>query len=80
MTLPRDYDDWRLSGPEEPDEPPYECKFCGDPSWVDPSDQEYCNIEDHGSKDEFLPSEPDPDEYERGDWLYERMRDRRDGL
>ena len=21
MTLPRDYDTWRLSGPEEPDEP-----------------------------------------------------------
>ncbi len=33
--------------------PPYKCKFCGAPSWVDPSDQtpppDYCHESDHGT-------------------------------
>jgi hypothetical protein len=33
--------------------PPYECKFCGSRSWVEPSDQalppDYCHPEDHGA-------------------------------
>lgn len=37
-------------------EPPYRCRFCGAPSWLDPSDQtpppDYCHPEDHGSPDE----------------------------
>lgn len=36
----------------EPQTPPYECLFCGAPSWVDPSDQTpppaYCHEADHG--------------------------------
>lgn len=32
-------------------EAPFECKYCGAPSWVDPSDQvpppDYCHEEDH---------------------------------
>ena len=32
---------------------PYECKFCGSPSWVEPSDQpappDYCREGDHGA-------------------------------
>lgn len=37
-------------------EPPYRCRFCGAPSWLDPSDQtpppDYCHPEDHGSPDD----------------------------
>lgn len=32
--------------------PPFRCKYCGAPSWVDPSDQTpppaYCHESDHG--------------------------------
>lgn len=32
--------------------PPFTCRFCGRPSWVDPSDQtpppDYCHESDHG--------------------------------
>ena len=32
--------------------PPFACKYCGAPSWVDPSDQtpppDYCHESDHG--------------------------------
>lgn len=32
--------------------PPYVCKFCGMPSWLDPYDQsappDYCHESDHG--------------------------------
>lgn len=32
--------------------PPYRCKFCGAPSWIEPSEQtmppDYCHPEDHG--------------------------------
>lgn len=38
--------------------PPYQCKFCGMPSWVDPSDQEappdYCHESDHGREERYL--------------------------
>lgn len=31
---------------------PHRCKYCGAPSWVDPSDQDapsdYCHEQDHG--------------------------------
>lgn len=34
-------------------DPPHTCKFCGSPSWKDPSEQDrpvdYCHPEDHGS-------------------------------
>lgn len=36
--------------------PPYECQFCGAPSWLDESEQtapvDYCHPEDHGEPDE----------------------------
>ncbi len=36
---------------------PYNCKFCGTPSWIDPSDQEqppdYCHESDHGCQDGY---------------------------
>lgn len=36
---------------------PYECKFCGAPSWRAPSEQEmppdYCHPEDHGSPEDM---------------------------
>lgn len=35
---------------------PYICKYCGAPSWVDPSDQmppaDYCHESDHGEPDD----------------------------
>lgn len=35
---------------------PYRCKYCGAPSWIDPSDQvrppAYCHESDHGEPDE----------------------------
>lgn len=38
-------------------QPPYDCKFCGAPSWVAPEDQtippDYCHDADHGSKEEY---------------------------
>lgn len=38
-------------------EQPYRCKFCGAPSWVDPSDQDappdYCHESDHGSREDY---------------------------
>ena len=41
---------------------PYECVYCGRPSWVDPTDQrpppDYCHESDHGEPDEFEPDEP----------------------
>jgi hypothetical protein len=79
MTLPRDYDTWRLQGPEEPDEPKMEtcpeCKGKGMTVWNFTCDEcETCN----GTGE----VEADAEEYknERGDWLLERMRDRRGGL
>lgn len=37
--------------------PPFVCKFCGAPSWIDPSDQEpptdYCHENDHGSQTDY---------------------------
>lgn len=34
---------------------PYRCKFCGAPSWYDPTDQtpppDYCHESDHGEPD-----------------------------
>jgi hypothetical protein len=34
-------------------EAPFSCKYCGRPSWVDPSDQspppDYCHESDHGT-------------------------------
>jgi hypothetical protein len=41
-----------MSGPI----PPFTCRFCGQPSWVDPSDQtppaDCCHQSDHGESDE----------------------------
>ena len=38
---------------------PFACKYCGAPSWVDPSDQlpppDYCHEGDHGDADEAQP-------------------------
>jgi len=73
MTFLKDYKAYQGS-----DGPPYECKFCGDPSWVDPSEQEppvdYCHPEDHGSEADFQ-SAAEEYENERGDWLLQRMKD-----
>jgi hypothetical protein len=37
--------------------PPFTCKFCGAPSWVDPADQEppadYCHESDHGTPEDY---------------------------
>ena len=37
--------------------PPFICKFCGAPSWVDPADQsppaDYCHESDHGSREDY---------------------------
>ena len=36
--------------------PPYQCLYCGAPSWKDPSEQtpppSYCHPEDHGNKED----------------------------
>lgn len=36
-----------------PSRPPYQCKYCGAPSWYEPADQipppDYCHESDHGS-------------------------------
>ncbi len=36
--------------------PQHDCKYCGAPSWIDPSDQtppqDYCQEIDHGSADD----------------------------
>lgn len=36
---------------------PYVCKFCGFPSWIEPSDQtpppDYCHESDHGCQENF---------------------------
>lgn len=36
---------------------PYVCKFCGLPSWIEPSDQEpppdYCHAGDHGCQEDY---------------------------
>lgn len=38
--------------------PPYQCKYCGMPSWIEPHDQEappdYCHESDHGSMEAYL--------------------------
>jgi hypothetical protein len=38
-------------------QPPFTCKFCGAPSWIDPLDQEapadYCHESDHGSPADY---------------------------
>lgn len=35
---------------------PFKCKYCGAPSWIDPSDQipppDYCHDSDHGSDED----------------------------
>jgi hypothetical protein len=45
--------DW---GSEHPGRAPFECQFCGAPSWIDPSDQslppDYCHPDDHGEPPE----------------------------
>ncbi len=37
-----------------PDSPPYVCRYCGVPSWVEPCDQSpppsYCHESDHGER------------------------------
>lgn len=37
-------------------EAPFTCKYCGAPSWVDPSDQspppDYCHESDHGTEED----------------------------
>lgn len=42
----------RIFGKTVSPTPPYDCLFCGRPSWVDPSDQtpppDYCHESDHG--------------------------------
>lgn len=44
-----------------PSEPPFKCRYCGAPSWVDPSDQvtppTFCHESDHGSPE--LCAEPE---------------------
>ena len=41
---------------------PYTCKYCGQPSWLDPADQtppvDYCHPSDHGDPDETNLSPP----------------------
>ena len=41
---------------------PYTCKYCGQPSWLDPADQtppvDYCHPSDHGEPDHGDPDEP----------------------
>lgn len=38
--------------------PPYECQFCGAPSWLDESEQtapvDYCHEGDHGEPEELV--------------------------
>lgn len=38
------------------EEPPFTCKYCGLPSWIDPSDQspspDYCHKIDHGTPED----------------------------
>ena len=74
MTLPRDYDTWRLSGPDEYELTPVECPEChGTGMVVINCAADKCR-ECEGSGLILL----DAEEYEneRGDWL----RDRRDGM
>lgn len=57
MTDPKtDYPQWeRIPGTTAP----FTCKFCGAPSWVDPSDQtqpaDYCHDGDHQDGDHQQP-------------------------
>ena len=41
---------------QELHEAPYTCKYCGMPSWIDPSDQspppDYCHEIDHGTSED----------------------------
>ena len=41
--------------PDHVEQPPHTCRFCGAPSWCDPSDQspppDYCHESDHGEPD-----------------------------
>ena len=43
-------------------EAPFNCVFCGRPSWIDPSDQtpppDYCHESDHGSADDYKDDAP----------------------
>lgn len=48
-------------------EAPFACKFCGSPSWINPSDQspppDYCHEIDHGTEEDraaFLTEEEQP--------------------
>lgn len=45
------------TGTERPmDQAPFMCKYCGAPSWIEPSDQsrppDYCHESDHGTDDD----------------------------
>lgn len=41
----------------EEHEPPFTCKYCGRPSWIDPSEQlpppDYCHPSDHGTVEDW---------------------------
>lgn len=41
---------------QAPVAPPYQCRYCGAPSWLEPIDQcappDYCHPPDHGAPDE----------------------------
>lgn len=42
-------------------EPPFKCRFCGAPSWIEPFDQvpppDYCHESDHGDPDNYNENE-----------------------
>ena len=48
---------WLASSHWVPKEPPFTCKFCGTPSWIDPMYQEapidYCHESDHGYQADY---------------------------
>jgi hypothetical protein len=49
-------EDWSIDGYPYP-APPFTCKFCGAPSWIEPSDQtpppDYCHESDHGCQADY---------------------------
>ena len=51
----KDMDDTQTEGHLMSELAPYVCRFCGAPSWHDPSDQspppDYCHESDHGEPD-----------------------------
>ena len=75
MTLPRDYDTWRLSGPDElPDQEMAECDQC-DGTGTHVRDEHDTGRPCHvcGGSGEVPVEHDEPD----GDYLYEQARDRR---